>query len=625
MGEVATMEWGLSPVSITTETAGWTKMDAMLQYTAPLRDIQFSLDLVGADDLTQLAGFEHADRETVAGLLEEFGRLIMNVWSPTNEVGDREGLMVDKVASTITTPTGFRNAYQAYAQGGWAGVALDPEYGGGGFPHLTGIAMSEMLQAANTALALCPMLTQGAIEALHVYGSEAQKETYLRKLISGEWTGTMNLTEPDAGSDVGALRAKAVQAADGTWRITGQKIYITWGEHDMADNLIHLVLARVDGSPAGTKGISCFIVPKFLVNADGSPGARNDVKVVSTEHKMGIHASPTCVLAFGDDGDGAIGELIGDVNTGMRTMFVMMNNARLAVGQQGLAIAERAYQHAVNHSVTRVQGRPINGANGDAIVGHPDIRRMLLTMRSQIEAMRHLVFLNAKAIDEGHHAATPEARAAGLELADILTPLSKAWCTDLGNELCSLAVQIHGGMGFCEDTGVAQLYRDVRIAAIYEGTNGIQALDLYGRKLGLRGGAAIGDLITRMRADLPALATASALMSAQLSAAIDTAEHLTKWMLNEGRTSAIDGMSGATPYLRVISTVVGGWLMGRQAVAASSPASVAADTDGYLAAKVATSAFYMHQILSTVNGLTDQITAGADELFAVPSGMLASR
>ncbi len=592
----------------------------MLQYTAPLRDIRFSLDMVGSDDLTELPGFEHADSETVAGLLDEFARLITDVWSPTNEIGDREGLRVDTEASTIRTPTGFRNAYQAYAQGGWASVSLDPEYGGGGFPHLTGIAMSELLQSSNMALALCPMLTQGAIDALHAYGSEAQKETYLRKLVSGEWTGTMNLTEPEAGSDVGALRTRAVKADDGTWRITGQKIYITWGEHDMADNIVHLVLARVDGSPAGTKGISCFIVPKYLPNADGTPGTLNDVRLVSTEHKMGIHASPTCVLAFGDGGAGAVGELVGELDTGMRTMFVMMNTARLAVGQQGLSLAERAYQHAVAHATTRVQGRPIGGALTDPIVGHPDIRRMLMTMRSQIEAMRHLIFLNARAIDETRHGGTPQERAAGQELADLLTPLSKAWCTDLGNELCSLAVQIHGGMGFCEDTGVSQLYRDVRIAAIYEGTNGIQALDLYGRKLGLRGGAAVADLIGRMRTDLTPLAQTDAELARRLAAAIDTMEALTKWMLGPGRQSAVDGMSGATPYLRVVATVVGGWLMGKQAVvAAASPA------DPYAAAKLATSEFYMGQILSTIDGLTQQVTAGAEQLFAIPVEQLASQ
>jgi 3-(methylthio)propanoyl-CoA dehydrogenase len=598
----------------------------MLQYTPPARDIRFSLDLVGSDELTSLQGFEHADTDTVVGLIDELGRLISDVWSPTNEVGDREGLRVDTAASTVTTPTGFRDAYQAYVQGGWGGVALDPAYGGGGFPHLTGIAMSELLQSANMALALCPMLTQGAIDALLAYGTEAQKETYLRKLVSGEWTGTMNLTEPDAGSDVGALRTKAVQAPDGTWRITGQKIYITWGEHDMADNIVHLVLARIDGAPAGTKGISCFIVPKHLPNPDGTPGARNDVRVVSTEHKMGIHASPTCVLAFGDDGDGAVGELIGELNAGMRTMFVMMNNARLAVGQQGLALAERAYQLAYDHATTRVQGRPLNGNPTDPIIGHPDVRRMLLTMRSQIEAMRHLLFLNAKAIDEARHGSTDSQRTSGQELADLLTPLSKAWCTDLGNELCSLGVQIQGGMGYCEDTGAAQLYRDVRIAAIYEGTNGIQALDLYGRKLGLRSGGVMSDLIGRMRADLSPLEAVSPDLAHRLANAIDTLETLTKWMLGPGRESAADGMAGATPYLRVVATVVGGWLMGKQAVLAASHAGSASPSHvAFANAKRATSAFYICQILTTIDGLVEQITAGAEQLFAIPVDALASR
>jgi 3-(methylthio)propanoyl-CoA dehydrogenase len=595
----------------------------MLKYTAPLRDIRFSLDLVGSDDLVALPGFEHADTDTLMGLLDEFGRLVSDTWGETNEPGDRHGLNVNVADGTIEAPPGFAEAYRAYVDGGWASVAADAAYGGGNFPHLSGIAMSELIQSANMALALLPMLTQGAIDALGHYGSEEQKEKYLRKLVSGEWTGTMNLTEPDAGSDVGALRAKAVLAADGTWRITGQKIYITWGEHSLTDNIVHLVLARVDGSPTGTKGISCFIVPKFLVNDDGSIGERNDVKLVSTEHKMGIHASPTCVLAFGDNGDGAVGELIGEPNAGMRTMFVMMNNARLAVGQQGLAVAERAYQHAVAHALSRIQGRPLGGSANDPIVGHPDVRRMLMTMRSHIEAMRHLVFLNAKAIDEGRHGASPEARAAAVELADILTPLSKAWCTDLGNELCSLAVQVHGGMGFVEDTGVAQLYRDVRIAAIYEGTNGIQALDLYGRKLGLRSGEGVADLINRMLADVQVVGQHHELetLAAQITMAISTMEHLTKWMLNEGRLNPADGMSGATPYLRVVATVVGGWLMGKQAVQALT----APTRDAFTEAKVATALFYGEQILSTIDGLVRQVTSGSAALFAVPTDSLASR
>jgi 3-(methylthio)propanoyl-CoA dehydrogenase len=594
----------------------------MLTYQPPLRDIQFSLDLVGIDDIAKLGAFPHADRETVASLLEEFGRLCSEVIAPTNVSGDREGLKVDTAASTITTPAGFKEAYGRYVNGGWGSVPADANYGGGGFPHLVGIAMSEMLQSANMALALCPMLTQGSIEALLHWGSESQRESFLPKLVSGEWTGTMNLSEPDAGSDVGALRAKAVQAADGTWRITGQKIYITWGEHDMSSNIVHLVLARVEGAPAGTKGISCFIVPKYLVNADGSLGARNDVKVVSTEHKMGIHASPTCVLAFGDDSEGAVGELIGELNTGMRTMFTMMNNARLAVGQQGVALSELAYQIAYDHAMNRVQGRPVGEGGDSSIVGHADVRRMLFTMRSQIEAMRHLIFLNAKAIDDSRHNDDADARTRATELADLLTPLSKAWCTDLGNELASIGVQIGGGMGFTEDTGAAQVYRDIRIAAIYEGTNGIQALDLFGRKLPMRNGEVIAELFAEMALVVPQLEASPLIadLAHPFGAALKNVRVLTEWMLTEGRANAIDGMAGATPYLRALSTLVGGWLMARQAVLAEPTAS----TDAYAAAKVATARFYLTQVLSTVEGLFEQVRATAAPLYAVSGTALAS-
>jgi 3-(methylthio)propanoyl-CoA dehydrogenase len=597
----------------------------MLTYQPPLRDIQFSLDLVGMDAVTKLSAYAHADRETVASLLEEFGRLASQVIAPTNATGDREGLKVDTAASTISTPNGFKEAYRQYVDGGWGSVPADANYGGGGFPHLVGIAMSEMLQSANMALALCPMLTQGSIDALLHWGSETQRETFLPNLVSGEWTGTMNLSEPDAGSDVGALRAKAVQAPDGSWRITGQKIYITWGEHDMSSNIIHLVLARVEGAPAGTKGISCFIVPKYLVNADGSLGARNDVKVVSTEHKMGIHASPTCVLAFGDDGEGAVGELIGELNSGMKTMFTMMNNARLAVGQQGVALAELAYQIAYDHAMNRVQGR-VTGSDADSsIVGHADVRRMLFTMRSQIEAMRHLIFLNAKAIDDSRHSDGADTRSRATELADLLTPLSKAWCTDLGNELSSIGVQIGGGMGFCEDTGAAQVYRDIRIAAIYEGTNGIQALDLFGRKLPMRNGEVIAELFSEMSSVLPELEASPLIadLAKPFGAALHDIRALTEWMLAEGRANVVDGMAGATPYLRVLSTLVGGWLMAKQAVLAASTAS-ASSTNSFSSAKVATARFYLTQILPTVEGLYDQVRATSAPLYAVPASALAS-
>ena len=597
-------------------------MVAMLGYKAPVRDILFSLDLIGLADIAAHERFAHADRDTVASLLEEFGRLAGTVISPTNELGDRVGLAVDTKSSTITTPPEFAAAYKAYVAGEWGSVPADPAYGGGGFPHTVGLALSEMLQSANMALALCPMLTQGSIDALHHWGSEAQKETYLPKLVNGSWAGTMNLTEPDAGSDVGALRTKAVQGSDGTWRITGQKLYITWGEHDLTDNIIHLVLARVQGSPPGTKGISCFIVPKFLVNADGTLGTRNDVKVVSTEHKMGIHGSPTCVLAFGDDGEGAIGELIGEVNNGMRTMFTMMNNARLAVGQQGQAIGERAYQLAYLHATTRVQSRVVGSEDPAAtIIGHADVRRMLLTMRSQIEAMRHLLFLNARAIDDAiAHEAEAE-RTKAKELADLLTPLSKAWCTDLGNEIASLGVQVAGGMGYCEDTGAAQLYRDIRIAAIYEGTNGIQALDLFGRKLPMRNGQVVSELIDSMRLTRDQLnGQVLGELREDLTLGIDTLEQMTRWMLSAGRAEIVDGMAGATPFLRLMATTVAAWLMARQALAAE----VAGLDDPYNAAKVATARFFIEQILPTTQGLVAQITATAEPLYAISADALAS-
>jgi 3-(methylthio)propanoyl-CoA dehydrogenase len=585
----------------------------VLDYRAPLADIRFSLDLI-APHLHTLPGLDHADPGTVDELLAEFGRLCTSVIAPTNETGDRQGLIVDTAAATITTPSGFKEAYKAYVEGGWGAVAADAAYGGGAFPHTVGLAISEMLQSSNMAFALCPMLTQGSIDALSHWGSESQKERYLGRLISGEWTGTMNLSEPDAGSDVGALRTKAVQTADGTWRITGQKIYITWGEHDLTENIVHLVLARVEGAPAGTKGISCFIVPKLHVGADGSLGARNDVKVVSTEHKMGIHASPTCVLAFGDDGQGAVGELIGEINDGMRVMFTMMNTARIAVGQQGQAIGERAHQLAVGHALSRVQSRVAGSSDTNAaIAGHPDVRRMLFTMRAYVEAMRHLLFLNGLAVDEARHGADADSRSRAQERADFFTPLSKAWCTDLGNEIASLGVQVFGGMGFCEDTGAAQLYRDIRIAAIYEGTNGIQALDLLGRKLGLRQGAVVTELLAEVQ-------TCAAQLPPQLQAplmdSVAATQRCTTWLLTEGRTNPRDGMAGATPFLRMMATTVAGWLMARQYLAAAAKSDVA---------RVATAEFFLTQLVPAATALEPQVVAGASVFDDLDDALLASR
>ena len=459
-------------------------VDIVSEFTAPLVDMRFVLEHVtDVAGLSAIPGYEHADPETVFGILEEAGRFFAEQFAPLNRVGDVQHSRRND-DGTVTTPEGFTKAYRRYVEAGWPAVPFPVEYGGGGFPWLVGVAMQEMITAANMAFSLCPMLTQGAVDMLLHFGTEEQRERYLPKMVTGEWTGTMTLTEPQAGSDVGALTTRAVPAADGSWRITGQKIFITYGEHDLADNIVHVVLARVPDAPPGTKGVSCFIVPKYLVEDDGTIGARNAVHCVSIERKMGINASPTCVMAYED----AVGYLIGEPNEGMRYMFRMMNTARLSVGVEGLAVGERAYQQAVAYAAERRQGRAVGAREDSPIVEHPDVRRMLLTMRAQIEALRCLAYLNAECLDYAKAHPEESVRAARQELADLLTPVTKAWSTDLGVELASLAVQVHGGMGFIEETGVAQHYRDIRIAPIYEGTNGIQAIDLVGRKLGLRGG-----------------------------------------------------------------------------------------------------------------------------------------
>ena len=592
-------------------------------YDPPLGDIQFALEqLADLPALSKLPVFAHADPGTVQGLLEEFGRFVAELLAPIDRVGDVEGSRFDPGTGKVTTPAGWRSAYTRYVDAGWGSVPFPAEYGGGGFPWLLAIAMQELLTSANMSFALCPMLTQGAIHLLVEHGSDSQRQRYVSKLISGEWTGTMNLTEPQAGSDVGALGTRAVPAEDGTWRISGQKIFITYGEHDLTDNIVHMVLARVPDAPRGTAGISCFIVPKYLVGDDGTPGARNGVRCLSIEHKLGIHASPTCVLEYDD----AVGELIGEPNAGMRYMFTMMNNARLSVRLQGLSVAEAAYQQAWRYATERVQGRPLADSPDTTatIVEHPDVRRMLLTMRSTIEAMRGLIYLNAQAIDLARHAQGADERRANQELADLLTPISKAWCTDMGTEVASLAVQLHGGMGYIEETGIAQHYRDVRIAAIYEGTNGVQAMDLVGRKLGLRGGAAIEGLLGRIEAldiELAGAGPAAASIRAALADSAVTLRASTQWLLERYSADRPALLAGATPYLRQWGTVIGGWVLARQALAALPSAEHAP----HLAAKVTTARFYCEQLLPQAQGLHAAITSGAAPLFDSPADALSSR
>jgi alkylation response protein AidB-like acyl-CoA dehydrogenase len=573
--------------------------------------LEHVVDLAG---LAALPGYEHADPDTVFGVLEESGRLFAHEFAPLNRVGDAQHSRRHDDGS-VATPEGFGRAYRRYVEGGWSGVPFPTDYGGGGFPWLVGVAMQEMLTAANMAFSLCPLLTQGAIDMLLRYGSEAQRETFLPRMVSGEWTGTMNLTESNAGSDVGALTTKAVPDEDGGWRITGQKIFITYGEHDLADNIVHLVLARVPGAPPGTKGISCFIVPKFLVADDGSLGERNGVYCVSIERKMGIHASPTCVLAY----DHAVGYLIGEANQGMHYMFAMMNNARLSVGLEGLALGERSYQQAVAYARERRQGRASGAPAGESalIVDHPDVRRMLLTMRAQIEALRCLAYLNAESIDLSRVHPDPDVRTWRQELADLLTPITKAWGTDLGVELTSLALQVHGGMGYIEETGVAQHYRDARIAPIYEGTNGIQAMDLVGRKLPMRGGGVMNDFLAGIAAtaeDLVASDGDLPTIGKHLAEAHATLRQTTDWLLANGRVDPDNALAGATPYLRMCGIVTGGWLLARSAQAAARRLTSGGGDDEFLRQKLVTARFYAEQLLPQAAGLAPAVMAGPDDL-----------
>ncbi|MFP4634749.1 MAG: acyl-CoA dehydrogenase [Nitriliruptoraceae bacterium] len=595
-------------------------------YRAPLRDVRFVLEHVTPlSELTALDDFAHAEPDLVTGLLEEAGRFAAEAIQPTNRVGDTEGARF--VDGEVVTPEAFKAAYRQYVEAGWGAVQHPAEYGGGAFPLTVANVIKEFITSANMAFSLGPLLTTGAVYLMQHHCSQQQLDTYVPKLVSGEWTGTMNLTEPQAGSDLGVITTRAEPQEDGTYRLTGQKIFITFGEHDLTDNIVHLVLARLPDAPPGTKGISLFIVPKYLVEADGTLGERNDVQAVSLEHKLGIHGSPTCVMAYGEQHGGAIGELVGEPNQGMRQMFTMMNDARLGVGLQGVAIAERAYQQALDHARERRQGRAPTAAKGESspIIEHADVRRMLLTQRAYIEAMRALCYANAHALDLAHHADDEGVRDHQQKLADLLTPLSKAWSTDLGVELTSLAVQVHGGMGYVEETGVAQHLRDARIAPIYEGTNGIQALDLVGRKLPYDGGAFVKGYLGELREHAEGLPASLASIRSNLGAAIDALEAATDWMF-EHRESFNDVFAGATPYLRAFATVVGGSLLAKGAAAAQGALDTGdhgAFQPDFLAGKVTVARFYAEQLLPSVHGLVGAITAGADDLYALDPEQLA--
>ncbi|WP_193510106.1 acyl-CoA dehydrogenase [Cryobacterium sp. BB736] len=591
----------------------------MTDYRPPLTDLMFVLEhIADYETIASLPGFEHADLETVNGLLDEAGDFMAEVIAPTNRQGDTIGAKWQPDGSVVT-PDSFKAAYRKLIDAGWGSLQFPEEFGGGGFPWTIGIALQEMLNSANTAFALNPLLTQGAIDALLHYGSDEQKRTFLPRMISGEWTGSMNLTEPHAGSDVGALTTRAVRRDDGTYRISGQKIFITYGEHDMADQIVHLVLARTPDAPAGTKGISCFIVPKHLVNDDGTLGERNGVRALSIEHKLGIHGSPTCVLEY----DEATGYLIGEENIGMKIMFVMMNNARLSVGLQGLSLAERAYQDALAYAKERKQGKAIGAESDSPIIDHPDVRRMLMTQKAYIAALRRLMYTNSAQMDISRNHPDAAVRQRADEIVALLTPICKSFGTDIGSEMTSLALQVFGGMGYIEETGVAQYFRDVRITQIYEGTNGIQAADLVGRKLGLRGGAAVSEYLQQLRAldgDLAAAGAEFESIRAALSDNLGALEEATRWMLQNGQSDPNSALAGSSPYLRMWGLVLSAWLLAKGAlVAAGTDDSANAETQLVLAR------FFAEQLLPAARGLLPAATAGARDLYALDEDRLIRR
>ncbi len=583
----------------------------MTAYSAPLADMRFVLKhVVGLQSVAQLPGMEPLDEELLDQILDEAGKFSGNVLAPLNHKGDIEGARIEN--GVVRPVDGFGEAYTQWAEAGWNSVPFDPEHGGQGLPWTLSTALWEMWDAANMSFTLCPLLTQAAIDALERHGNDEQKATYLGKLVSGEWTGTMNLTEPQSGTDLGAIRTRSTREGD-HYLLKGQKIFITWGDHDMTDNIVHLVLARSPEGPPGTKGLSLFIVPKFLVNEDGSLGRRNDVRPVSLEHKIGIHASPTCVMAYGED-EGAVGYLVGEENRGIEYMFVMMNNARLGVGLQGLAIAERAYQQAVAFARERVQGRPIQGGEAGApIINHPDVRRMLLDMKSQVEAMRGLCYEVSAELDRANRIEDVEARGAAQSMLDLMIPVVKAWCTDVGLAITSTNIQVHGGMGFMEETGAGQHYRDARITTIYEGTNGVQAMDLLGRKVARDGGAAARRFTEAVRETVAALDTTKgpeAALAKHLGAGVAAVDDAVSWLVESFPADPARAAAGAVPFLEMMGLVAGGWMLARGAIEARRQLADGAADAAFLGGKLITAQFFAETHLSRAPSLLDPIIGG---------------
>jgi alkylation response protein AidB-like acyl-CoA dehydrogenase len=595
-----------------------------MSYTAPVKDMLFNIQhLAAIDELAKLPAFADAGFETAQAVLEESAKFSEGVLSPLNWEGDKHPSSWQQ--GVVSTTPGFKEAFQQYVEGGWQGLQHPLDFGGQGLPKTIGAACGEMLNSANMSFALCPMLTDGAIEALLTAGSDELNATYLEKMVSGQWTGTMNLTEPQAGSDLAAVRSRAEPQPDGAYKVFGTKIYITYGEHDMAENIVHLVLARVTGAPEGVKGISLFVVPKFMVNADGTLGQRNDVHCVSIEHKLGIKASPTAVLQYGDHG-GAVGYLVGQENRGLEYMFIMMNSARFAVGVQGIAIAERATQKAVQFAKDRVQSRPVDGSlpSSGPIIHHPDVKRMLMTMRAYTEGCRAMATVAAAAYDASHHHPDAEVRQQNLAFYEFLVPLIKGFSTEMSQDVTSLGVQVHGGMGYIEETGAAQYFRDARILTIYEGTTAIQANDLVGRKTARDGGQTAKAIVAqievaetelRQQGGANALAVASRLQAARM-ALLDVID----FVASHTKTSPNAVFAGSVPYLMLAGNVMSGWQMARGLLAAEQ-ALATGDCGtygvGFMQAKITTARFYADHLLTQAPGLRDSIVEGADSVTAL--------
>ncbi len=587
----------------------------MSSYQAPLRDMQFVLhELAALDEVARLPGCEDV-LDSAEPILDEAARFAAEVLDPINQIGDQEGCTWKD--GQVTTPAGFKEAYAQFAKAGWIGLPVPPQYGGQGLPSLMLGPTLEMWNASNIGFANGPLLNQGAIEAIELVGSDEQKKTYIPRLVDGTWTGTMCLTEPQAGSDLAQVRTKAVPDGD-RYRITGQKIFITFGEHDMAENIVHLVLARLPGAPEGTKGISLFIVPKFLVNPDGSLGERNDVECAGIEHKMGINGNPTCTMNYGEK-TGAVGYLVGAANEGLKYMFVMMNAARFSVGVQGLALADRAYQSALAYAKERVQFRDVASRSPEPrrIIEHPDVRRMLMSMKAQIEAMRALSYVTAASLDFAQKHPDEKVRREHKSFVDLMIPVVKGWCTETAIDICSNALQVFGGIGYIEETGIAQQYRDVRITTIYEGTTGIQALDLVGRKLAQDMGATATRVINQMQQTCGAMPPSLSSMAQFLKAATDDLAQASQFIGMTAMGDLHKAVACSVPYLKLWGITAGGWQMARAASAAASKIA-AGDADEFYAAKLATAAFYATHVLSQSAYLKRQIVDGSGDVMALP-------